>query len=268
MKMRYLRYVLAALAVGAWAAGPLTGAAGARLLAPTYQSSEPERDAMMDEPPSEVTVTFSEPLDPSSVMTVLDECGNDVDDGPATITLNEMRVGIAKTPSGMYKVVYRAVGVGGITGTTGGNFEFMVHNGRPCKGGKKDRHHHDDEKKHDDHRDDHDEHPDPDHTDHPDGGPDHTDHDMGSGDHDASGHDMASSHGSDNGHADHHAAGRPREKEERPLADVNQSLAAGPEVGPLRADGQAMLIGLGLALAVGVLGGWLLRISGNLIEAR
>ncbi len=229
---------------------------------------------MMDEPPSEVTVTFSEPLDPSSVMTVLDECGNDVDSGPATVQLNEMRVGIAKTPSGMYKVVYRAVGVAGVTGTTGGNFEFMVHNGQPCKGGKK--HHHDDDKKHDDHRDDRDDHDDHsedddhtgrDHDGHPGGGSGHSDHDTGSTDHGSDGHDMGSmDHGSGNTN-EHHGGDHPRDREDPPLADVNQSLAAGPSVGPLRADGQAMLIGLALALAVGVLGGWLLRMTGNLVDA-
>ncbi len=264
--MRFLRTALVALAVGAWAAGPLVGAASAGLLAPEYVSSEPERDAMMDEAPSEVTVTFSEPLDPSSVMTVLDECGNDIDDGPATVQLTEMRVGIAKTPSGMYKVVYRAVGIGGVTGTTGGNFEFMVHDGKPCAG-KKTHDHDDDDDKHDEHPDD-----DSDHSDHDMSSTDHdmgsTDHDMGSTDHDSTGHDMGSmDHGSGKTQEDH-GGNHPRNHEkDPPLADVNQTLAAGPEVGPLRADGQAMLIGLGLALAVGILGGWLLRMSGNFTDA-
>src|SRR3712207_628582 len=155
--MRYLRFVLAALAVGAWAAGPLPGASAAALLAPSYQSSEPSKGEMMDHPPSEVTVTFSEPLDQSSWMNVLDDCGNEIDAGPATVQLNEMTVGIGKTPSGNYKVVYKAVGLAGATGSSTSSFEFMVHHGKPCGGGKKKpRHHHDPDK--DKHPDDHDDH--------------------------------------------------------------------------------------------------------------
>src|SRR3712207_6993305 len=43
-----------------------------------------------DHPPSSVTITFDQPLDQSSWMNVLDECGREIDAGPATVDLNEL----------------------------------------------------------------------------------------------------------------------------------------------------------------------------------
>jgi methionine-rich copper-binding protein CopC len=262
--MRYLRLVLAALAIGAWAAGPLVGAAAAALLAPSYQSSEPSKGEMMDHPPSEVRVTFSEPLDQSSWMNVLDECGNEIDAGPATVELNEMTVGIGKTPSGTYEVVYKATGLAGATGSSTSSFEFMVHHGKPCGGGKK-NHHHDDKKKHPNKHDEHDD--DEDHDGHDDdgtsghsghsgmtgmpGSTDHSGHDMGSMDHDTTG--QGGGHGR---HAKHPRDPGPRAEDDTP------TLAGGTGDAPVTADAQAALVGLALALLVGVLGGWLLRMSG------
>ncbi|MDQ4024855.1 MAG: copper resistance protein CopC [Actinomycetota bacterium] len=265
--MRRLRFLLAALAVGALAAGPLAGAAGARVLAPTYQSSDPEDGSMMDHPPSEVTATFSEPLDPSSTMSVFDECGAEIDSGPATVNLNEMQVGIGKTPSGTYKVVYVAVGVAGVTGQTKGSFDFMVHHGQPCKKGTGHDHGKRKDKDHDDHRrrdDDHDDHEDDDH----DGmgsGPGHSrTHSSGTmhdGGHMPSGGDHGSGHGDGHGdHGDKPGPGGGGGTAENP----NPPVASGPTGGAATADAQAMLIGLGLALLVGVLGGWLLRNGGGL----
>ena len=130
--MRYLRYVLVALAIGAVAAGPLPSAAAQT--APSYQSSDPAKDEMLDHPPAEVTITFDQPLDQSSWVNVFDECGNEIDAGPATVDLNELTVGIgAKTPSGMWEVVYKAVGVaGGVAGSRGTTIEFIDHHGSPC----------------------------------------------------------------------------------------------------------------------------------------
>lgn len=268
--MRYLRFVLAALALGAWAAGPLPGASAAALLAPSYQSSEPSKGEMMDHPPSEVTVTFSEPLDASSWMNVLDECGNEIDAGPATVQVNEMTVQIDKTPSGTYEVVYKAVGLAGATGSSTSTFEFMVHHGEPC-GGKKKPHDHDPDKdKHDDDHGDHDPKDDEDHDDHDDtGGSNHTDHPgmpgtSGSTGH--SGHDMnPTDHG--NGHGGghgKHGGNHPKEPGTSSTGAENPPLAGGPGSGPVTADAKAALVGLALALLVGVLGGWLLRMSGNL----
>ena len=272
--MRYLRFVLAALAIGAWAAGPLPGASAAALLAPSYQSSEPSKGAMVDEPPSEVAVTFSEPLDQSSWMKVLDECGEEVSAGAATIQLNEMTVQMGEdTPNGMYEVVYKAVGLAGATGTSGSSFEFMVHDGKPCgdghgthhppgKGKGKSKH-----KGHDPGDDDHDDH-DPgrdDHDDHTPGTSTHTGHTgmpgmTGSTTH--SGHTTTAADGGHGaGHGNHRGGGNPPAGNGEP-----PPLATGDTI-PASADAEAVLVGLGLALAVGVLGGWLLRMSGNLSGA-
>lgn len=258
--MRYLRFVFVALAIGAWAAGPLPSALAQA--APSYQSSDPGKGEMMDHPPAEVTVTFDQPLDESSWMNVLDECGNEIDAGPASVDLNELTVQIGdRTPSGMYEVVYKAVGLAGATGSSGSSFEFMVHHGAPCGGGGG-GHDHDKKKKHGDHdkrpgggHDDHDDDS-TDHTDHSGmtgmTGAGHTGHTTGPTGHEGSGH--GNGHGKD--HGNHHRGGSkppPGEAEPPPLA-------TGDSV-PVGADGQAVLIGLGLALAVGVLGGWLLRMS-------
>ncbi|HEV2754792.1 MAG TPA: copper resistance CopC family protein [Actinomycetota bacterium] len=266
--MRNLRFLLAALAAGALAAGPLAGAAGAGLLAPTYQSSDPEDGAMMDHPPSEVTVTFSEPLDASSQMSVFDECGTEIDSGAATVNVNEMQVGIGKTPAGTYKVVYTAVGLAGVTGQTKGSFDFMVHHGQPCKKGGGGHDHnpgkgkgkgkghgdHDDKGEHD-HDGDGDE-------DHDSMGPSHS-----SGTH-SSGSTHGGGHGSDHGsgqdkHAEHQDGGN-GPADGPTAAAPNPPVASGPGGVAGAADAQAMLVGLGLALLVGVLGGWLLRNSGGL----
>lgn len=274
--MRHLRYVLVALAIGAMAAGPLPSAAAQT--APTYQSSDPSKDEMLDHPPSQVTVTFDQPLDQSSWMNVFDECGKEIDAGAATVDLNELTVQIGdRTPSGTWEVVYKASGVAGATGSSGSTFEFMVHHGSPCKDGKK-RHHHPPpgkDKGHDDHDDkdrDHDEGHDDheggdDGADHSDGhsgmpgmtgSSDHDDHSAGPSDHTGMGH--GGGKGGHDGHGGGPKPGSPEGGTEPPV------MATGDTV-PVGADGQAVLVGLGLALAVGVLGGWLLRLSGTLTEA-
>lgn len=259
--MRLLKLVLASLTAGALVALPVASA-GAQA-PPSYQSSEPAKGAMMDHPPSEVTVTFDQPLDPSSWMNVLDECGKEIDAGPAAVDLTEMTVQIgSRTPSGMYKVVYKAVGLAGATGTSTSSFEFMVHHGSPCKGVKKPPHHHDPKKK-DPH--DHDDRDRDGHDDHDMGtgpGTDHSGHSgMTTGSPDHSGHTMAPDSGHAGGHDGDHANHRRAAGRDKQPAG-NPALAGGIASGPMTADAEAVLVGLGLALAVGVLGGWLLRMSG------
>ena len=262
--MRHLRYVLVALVIGAWAAGPLPSAVAQT--APTYQSSDPSKGEMMDHPPAEVTVTFDQPLDESSWMNVLDACGQEVDAGAATVDLNELTVQIGdRTPSGNYEVVYKAVGLAGATGSSGSSFEFMVHHGEPCAGGKK---HHDDDKKKD--HDDHDKDPDDDHDDHDDGMDDHDEHSgmtgMGSSGH--TGHTTGATEHEDAGHGGGHGTHGRHGSPKKPGAGTDPPpLATGGTNVPVGADGQAVLVGLGLALAVGALGGWLLRTSAKLSGA-
>ncbi|HYP22003.1 MAG TPA: copper resistance protein CopC [Actinomycetota bacterium] len=270
--MRHLRYLLVALAVGALSAGSLPSAAAQA--APSYQSSDPAKDEMMDHPPTSVTVTFDQPLDQSSWMNVLDECGKEIDAGAATVDLNEMTVDIGKSPSGTYEVVYKAVGVAGVTGESASSFEFMVHHGKPC-GAKKKDHHHDPDKKKPDHHDHGDDDDGPGHDDHEDmdmgsgsGSSDHSDHPGMSGSSGSSGHSdhsTASTGHEGAGHGGRHGNHDPGKPGGQATGATDPPvLATGDGAVPIGADGQAVLVGLGLALAEGVLGGWLLRVSGNL----
>jgi len=104
---------------------------------PRFLSSDPQAgEELNDAPPESVEITFSEPLDASSEIKVIDECENRIDDGSTTINANSMQVGFKKTPVGTYTVFYSAVGPGGITGETNGSFQFLVHVGKSCGGGE------------------------------------------------------------------------------------------------------------------------------------
>lgn len=119
--------ILAVMMVG-WMAAPA-------LAAPSMLSSDPEEGAEMHAPPGEVTVEFSEPLQDSSGLTVEDGCGNKVSEGPGRIVGtagNELNVVIDDAPyRGTYTASYVATGV---TGTTTGSFTFIVHGGANCDG--------------------------------------------------------------------------------------------------------------------------------------
>jgi methionine-rich copper-binding protein CopC len=139
--MKALRASFAALLLLALAAGPAGAsviaiqAQDAAAAAPDYLSSEPENGAMLEEAPSEVSVTFDEPIDPDSSLSVSDECGRKLDDGNVQVNPNSMSVGIALKPSGTYTVTYFVKGLGGVTGQQTGTFSFMVHSGQACDGG-------------------------------------------------------------------------------------------------------------------------------------
>lgn len=109
---------------------------------PRYVTSDPGDGAEVDSPPARVTVTFSEPLDESSSLHVYDECGQVVDAGDAQVLGSRMDVGVARTPSGHYTVVYDAKGFGGATGETKDDFSFHVTSGASCGAGSS---HHDHE---------------------------------------------------------------------------------------------------------------------------
>lgn len=268
--MRSLKLLLTAVATGALVAGPIAAAPAIAQSPPSYQSSDPAKDEMLDHPPSEVTVTFDQPLDQSSWMKVLDECGKEISSGAATVDLTEMTVPIGKTPAGMYEVVYKAVGLGTVTGASTSSFEFMVHHGKPCGGKKKPTHHHPKKDKDDEHNHNDDD-PSPGHDDHDmdSGTTDHTSHSSGpSGSTGHSGHTMAPGSDHSGGHGDGHGKHGGRDpKRPATISDAPPTLAGGTAGAPVTADAEAVLVGLGLALAVGVLGGWLLRMSGKLTEA-
>ncbi|HEV3473118.1 MAG TPA: copper resistance CopC family protein, partial [Actinomycetota bacterium] len=115
----------AALVLALWMAAPAWAA-------PQRLSADPEPGAELHEAPERVTLSFSEPLDGSSRIRVLDECRNRLDDDNTQIELNEMSIAIEETPSGTYTVAYVASGV---TGDAVESYEFTVlHAGPSCDG--------------------------------------------------------------------------------------------------------------------------------------
>ena len=239
---------------------------------PRYVTSDPGDGASVDSPPSRVTVTFSEPLDPSSTLHVYDECGATVDAGDTQVLGSRMDVGIARTPSGHYVAVYDAVGFGGATGETKDDFSFHVTSGTPCDGAS----HHDHGEGHDGHGG-HDGH-DGGHQGH-EGHSGHEDHEGHSGHSEHSGHAGHEAHPGHAGHARHAAHeghGATHHHHGSTLAGVHPGvhhnhggdpglvdppLAAGSGRSGLAPTTQSVLIALGLSMALGVLGGWVLRIS-------
>ncbi|HJR44645.1 MAG TPA: copper resistance CopC family protein [Actinomycetota bacterium] len=254
------------------------GAAPARTLAPGYVSSEPEDGAMLDHPPEQVEVTFDEPLDPESTLRVEDECGRQIDDGDVTVQVNQMTVGIELTPSGDYTVKWLAKGIAGATGQDTGSFSFMVHHGPACDGGGGGGH-----------------------DGHggggggAGGGGGHEGHEGGGGGGDMDEHGgHESTAGTDHGSMDHstsemdHGAGRHADMDhgqmkhgqmkhgkkkngkhanhKRPKAPTtpaeNPPSADPGGDPPIAPNGAAVMLALGLSLALGGVGGWFLRVSG------
>lgn len=265
-----------------------------RAMAPTYMSSEPSDGEMLDKAPDRVEVTFDEPLDQSSVLTVTDECGRKVDDGEVEVQANTMTVGIALKPIGRYDVDYFARGVGGVTGQESGTFDFMVHSGPSCgkkaddghttHGGNKGNHggNHGGNQNgggggynnHGGHSGSGGDGAGADHrstTHNSDSGQSHsstghagsgaTTHRSGkhgSGKHRSGKHGSGKHGGGKHGAAGAHGLLDILEQNER---DEERSLAAGPTA--LSApDGQAVALALALSLLMGVIGGWFLRVSG------
>lgn len=249
--------------------------------APRYVTSDPGDGATVDQAPSRVTATFSEPLDSSSTLHVYDECGAPVDAGDTQVLGSRMDVGIAKTPSGHYTVVYDAVGFGGATGETKDDFSFHVSSGTPCDGAS---HHH--------HGTEHEGHEGGGHEGHGGHGTEHEGHGghagHGGGHEDHASHEGHSAHAGHSDHAGH--AGHPAAHSGHDAAHhhhgstlagvkpgfghkggsgqnggsdglVNPRLAAGAGRLGLAPTTQSVLIALALAMAMGALGGWVLRVS-------
>ncbi|MCA1703870.1 MAG: copper resistance protein CopC [Actinobacteria bacterium] len=258
-----LRASILALALVGWMAAPA-------FAAPTVLSSDPAEGAEMHEPPGEVTVDFSEPLQESSGMTVTDGCDNKVSEGDARIVgtaMNQLNVVIGAAPhAGTYTVKYVATGV---TGTATGEFTFVVHGGTDCDGTGGGHHgggggggggghngggH---------------------------GGGGHTgggDHNGGGGGHDMGGtgtHSMGDGHSMAGGS---HAAGmeshemknkdmrgyRIGKHNKHPKKDDGPRIEAGGPGAPIATDiptGSTVAVALGLAILMGLIGGWVLRVS-------
>lgn len=253
----------AALMLALWAAAPAWAA-------PQRLSAEPEPGAELHEAPERVTLSFSEPLDESSRIRVLDDCRNRLDDGNTVIELNEMSIAIEKTPSGTYTVAYLA---SGITGDAVESYEFTVlHAGPSCDGGGHGGHGGDDDGDGG-------------------GGGGHGGHGGGDGDGGGGGGghgDGEGGHGGGSGdHAamDHgamdvggHAGGHEMTKKKHRHDDRHphhKNKDSGGDLGPQAGgvfpeppafptpSGTAVLGALVLASLFGALGGWVLRVSGR-----
>ena len=266
-----LRALILAVVMVGWMAAPA-------LAEPTVLSSDPEAGAEMHEPPGEVTIEFSEPLQDSSGMTVKDGCGNKVSEGTGRIVgtaMNELNVIVGDAPHrGTYTVEYVATGV---TGTATGSFDFVVHGGTACDGSGGGGNH----------------------GGHNNGGGgntgggNHGGHDgSGGGDHNSSGgtHNGGATHnGSDHNGSDHNGSDHDMDDMDMSEHDEHQNMKhknnnrhdghkggkhpnQGNGGGPIAAPddlagatdiptGTTVVIALGLAILMGLIGGWVLRMS-------
>ena len=90
--------------------------------------SQPPAESRLKRPPSEVKLTFSEPLEPAySSVKVDDAGGSQVDRGDARVDRSNPTVLRASLPSlapGTYAVIWRVLSVDGHT--TDGRFSFQV----------------------------------------------------------------------------------------------------------------------------------------------
>jgi methionine-rich copper-binding protein CopC len=235
---------------------------------PQYQSSEPSDGATVHEPPDRIEVTFDQPLDEASNLTITDGCDRRIDDGATEVSGSSMSVALEQKPSGEYHVAYVARGIGGLTGTSDGHFTFTAHAGESCgKGGG--AHHpgmnhpgnHDPGKgteNHGKHGNDHSG------TDHSSTGHSSTDH-SGTDHSTASGHDDGHSSGTGSSH-DEQGAGHSNGNH----SNGNHTTAAADDFDGItssdtsrnlltRANSTTLLISLFLCAALGILGGAVLR---------
>ena len=107
---------------------PLLLASSAAFAHAHLQSAIPPVDATVDTPPTAVTLTFTEALEPRfSSIEVKDAAGKRVDDGKPHHEGGDAKrfsVGIGKLPSGLYTVDWHATSVD--THRTEGRFHFTV----------------------------------------------------------------------------------------------------------------------------------------------
>lgn len=104
-------------------AAPSLAEAHARL-----KTASPAPGDMIMTPPTEVSIVFSEALEPKlSSITVEDAQGNHVEDGPAASGADpkNLVVKLKKLQPGDYKVIWHATSVD--THKTEGSFTFMLH---------------------------------------------------------------------------------------------------------------------------------------------
>jgi methionine-rich copper-binding protein CopC len=241
-------------------------AAPAAFAAPSVLESDPPDGAEEHKAPDSVTITFDMPLDDTSLIKVVDECGRQIDAKNTTVTLNEMTVDIAKKPSGHYKAFYYANPPAGATGSSSGTIEFHVHMGPSC-GDEASAHEHGGEhaghggNEHEGHDGgpSHDGHDGTDHSAHTTGGGSHTDHTSTT-------HSTHTEHAAGTSHQGHNATAHgDRHHKHHAGSNGSNNTRAGPAptAAPLEPvglnDGQAVLVSIGSCLLLGLAGGWLIR---------
>jgi methionine-rich copper-binding protein CopC len=240
-------------------------------IAPEYQNSEPSAGGTVHEPPDRIEITFSEPLDPGSSMTVTDACDRRVDDGATEVSGSTMSIGLEDKPAGRYLVGYVARGIGGLTGETEDSFTFTAHAGAPCgpgagghggHGGHGNGHGNGNGGHNGNH-----------------GGSHHSGGSHAGGDHAAGSHSGSDHSGMDHStmgtsaHTDHGSTEHDSHEGDHHSGSGHDAVASGPEIDGItssdtqrglltRADSTTLMISLALCAALGILGGVVLRATG------
>jgi methionine-rich copper-binding protein CopC len=99
-----------------------TGEAGAHAF---LDHAEPRVGNKVASPPHEVTLWFTQKLEPAfSNVTVTNAAGQRVDTGKPRVSGNQMSVSLRSGAAGTYHVTWRVLSVD--THTTDGNFTFQV----------------------------------------------------------------------------------------------------------------------------------------------
>jgi copper resistance protein C len=99
-----------------------TGAASAHAM---LDRAEPRVGNKVSSPPHEVTLWFTQKLEPSfSGITVTNAAGERVDSGKARVSGNQMSISLRPGGAGTYRVNWHVLSVD--THTTNGSFTFQV----------------------------------------------------------------------------------------------------------------------------------------------
>ena len=115
-----MRMLVIAIAALLWLFGVSAAEAHA-----TLDRAEPSADIKVETAPREITLWFTETLEPAfSTVEVRDAEGAKVDQGKAQTSATVMRIGVKPQPPGTYKVHWRASTIG--THATEGSFSFHV----------------------------------------------------------------------------------------------------------------------------------------------
>lgn len=100
-------------------------AAGAAQAHAFLDHAEPRVGNKVSSPPREITLWFTQKLEPSfSSITVTNAAGERVDSGKARVSGNQMSISLRAGGTGTYRVNWHVLSVD--THTTNGNFTFQV----------------------------------------------------------------------------------------------------------------------------------------------